>query len=604
MADDQVPDSWSELRTPHFTIISNASEKNATEIAEHFEKIRAALPQFFPLPVPRIDPAQPVLILAMKDETSLAKLLPEYWSEEGRARPGGIFYREFDGNFIALRTDAEGRFRYHVVYHEYAHLATDRDLSFLPVWLIEGIAEFVGNATVENGSVQIGRANDVAIHELKTERAIPLETLFAATRDSSYYNETDLAGMFYAESWAIVKYLLLGPDTQSRANFSRYVDLVKGGEDPVAAAKEAFGDLALLQNRVRDYLSGFQVYEVKTAVDPQGDAPVPVVSTISQADADGFMGFFSLERGDLTLAAPLLQSAAQGDPSLAIAQEGLGLLKFKSGDPTTALEYFAKAISLDPSNYLSYFYRARMTLLIDPAGEGKSEASTDFNQCISLNPNFAPAYDALARIDADDRTKFDQALSAARKAVDLDPSSFLYLKDLGVLLVRMDDLKGARDVSSQLHARAKIASELSSAEMLDQNIAQRADYDDKLRNAGQLSTRSWASGGQGPPPQPEYGAMGAGGRRGSIAAGVNSSGRVTAVQCTASAFEIVLTKGQMEIHLRALATDIAGITDANGNPFDPGPGCQELIGKNASVSYSPIEGNEMNASHVVIRLTD
>jgi len=99
-ADDQAPDSRIELRTPHFTVISNASEKDATEIAEHFEKIRAALPEFFPLPVPRIDPAQPVLILAMKDEESLAKLLPEYWSEAGRTRPGGIFYRAFDGNFI------------------------------------------------------------------------------------------------------------------------------------------------------------------------------------------------------------------------------------------------------------------------------------------------------------------------------------------------------------------------------------------------------------------------------------------------------------------------------------------------------------------------
>lgn len=472
------------------------------------------------------------------------------------------------------------------------------------MWLIEGIAEFVGYATVENGSVQIGRANDVAINELKTERAIPLETLFAATRNSSYYNESDLAGMFYAESWAIVKYLLLGPDSETRANFARYVDLVKGGEDPVAAAKEAFGDLALLQDRLRDYLSGFQVYEIKTAAGAQGDAPVPAVRTISQADADGFMGFFSLERGNLPLAAPLLQSATQGDPSFAIAQEGLGLLKFKSGDPTAAFEYFAKAISLDPSLYLSHFYHAQVTLLINPGGDGRTQASADFNQCISLNPDFAPAYDALARMEADDRTKFDQALIAARKAVDLDPSSFLYSRDLGVLLVRMDDLKGARDVAAQLHSRAGSANEISSAQMLDQNIAQRSAYDDKLRNAGQSGTGSWPGGSQGPPPQSEYGTMGAGGRRSVIAVGANSSGWVTAVQCTASTFEIVLTKGQAEIHLRAIATDVVGIIDMNGEPFDPGPGCQGLKGKKVELSYSPIEGDEMNASHVSIRLLD
>lgn len=38
------PDPWVEIRTPHFVIVADSSERQACKVAEQFERMRAALP--------------------------------------------------------------------------------------------------------------------------------------------------------------------------------------------------------------------------------------------------------------------------------------------------------------------------------------------------------------------------------------------------------------------------------------------------------------------------------------------------------------------------------------------------------------------------------
>ena len=55
---------WIEVRSPHFVVASNAGEKEARRIADQFEQIRALFHTAFPNL--RVDPSEPVLILAAK----------------------------------------------------------------------------------------------------------------------------------------------------------------------------------------------------------------------------------------------------------------------------------------------------------------------------------------------------------------------------------------------------------------------------------------------------------------------------------------------------------------------------------------------------------
>ena len=59
------PQTWIELRSPHFVVVSNANEHEARRVADQFEMIRAVFREYF-RNVSTND--QPVIIVAAKDQ--------------------------------------------------------------------------------------------------------------------------------------------------------------------------------------------------------------------------------------------------------------------------------------------------------------------------------------------------------------------------------------------------------------------------------------------------------------------------------------------------------------------------------------------------------
>ena len=62
----------------------------------------------------------------------------------------------------------------------------------------------------------IGRVIEQPHPELR-ERFIPLPELMAVRHDSPLYNEGDRRSIFYAESWALLHYLLMGSPSGTRS---------------------------------------------------------------------------------------------------------------------------------------------------------------------------------------------------------------------------------------------------------------------------------------------------------------------------------------------------------------------------------------------------
>src|SRR6202158_1897057 len=69
------PEKWVEVRSAHFVVSSNAAEADARRIAEQFEQIRAVFHNSFGNL--RVDPPQPVVILAARDESTMKMLAPD-----------------------------------------------------------------------------------------------------------------------------------------------------------------------------------------------------------------------------------------------------------------------------------------------------------------------------------------------------------------------------------------------------------------------------------------------------------------------------------------------------------------------------------------------
>jgi hypothetical protein len=163
-----------------------------------------------------VDLGKPLVIFAVKNEDTLKLLLPAYWETKGRLHPAGIFMPGEARHYVAVRTNIEADNPYEVVYHEYTHAIMNLNFRGLPVWLGEGLAEYFANSAIHDKEVEIGKISPYHLQVLQSTRLIPVDALMQAGADSPYYNEQNRATVFYAESWAIVHYLLTDPGARKR----------------------------------------------------------------------------------------------------------------------------------------------------------------------------------------------------------------------------------------------------------------------------------------------------------------------------------------------------------------------------------------------------
>jgi hypothetical protein len=111
---------WVEVRSPHFRVLSDGSERDARRVAREFEQMRAVLSgQFLNL---RLESGAPLLVLAPRDEESMKALAPLMWKRKG-AKPAGFFQHGWEKQYAVVQLDQDTPGAYQVVYHEYTRHA-------------------------------------------------------------------------------------------------------------------------------------------------------------------------------------------------------------------------------------------------------------------------------------------------------------------------------------------------------------------------------------------------------------------------------------------------------------------------------------------------
>jgi len=490
-------DTWLQVRTPHFQIVSNASEKEARRAARQFEGMRSVFQRVFP--DADLDTGVPMLVLAVQDRRALRELEPEAYLGKGQVNLAGLFLSASETNYVLILLNASGVHPYAPIYHEYAHFVFSRTRQWMPLWFTEGIAEFYQNTEILDDKVRVGKGDPYIQSVLEHNPLLPLPTLFAVDQHSPYYHEEDKGSIFYAESWALTHYLKDKDDLENTHQLADYLDLVQTRVDPVAAATQAFGDLDQLQKDLRKYvLDG--VYAVSEISGSTGeDDSSFLAQALTGAQADTMRADFLAHVGRLSDARTLLQGVLHDDPANASALETMGYIAIRQQNFAEARKWYQEAIKLDAQSFIPRYWFGVAAIrggMPDKATQASVEEG--LRAAIKLHPSFPFAYDALATFYAMRGTHMAEAQEFMEKAVQMAPNVPEIRIDQAQVLLRMNRNGDARDILEMALKMTHTPEQTAAVESVLQSVRKIEAEQAKVRRQNAASTiRSAPSGGSG-----------------------------------------------------------------------------------------------------------
>ena len=249
MAGDAADDDWLVVRDPLFTVYTNGRPRVADMVTHNLRAVHEVILGLNPQLQPKFE--VPTWVLAFN---SYESWMPYQTDRNGRSQDAaGMFIDHPLANILALAADPNYD-PYPVLYHEYTHYLLSTVFPDLPPWLDEGLAEYYGSMWIFDDRVEIGGKIKWHLAELRGAPWLPLDRLLAITHDDDEYNEETRRGVFYAQSWALVHFLMQGDPTDLDA-VARYVHLIEQGEERRKALATAFGqDLTGLETRLHAYV--------------------------------------------------------------------------------------------------------------------------------------------------------------------------------------------------------------------------------------------------------------------------------------------------------------------------------------------------------------
>ena len=434
-------DSWVQVTTPHFIVLSDSNEKQARHVAGQFERMRAVFQK--QLPRARVDAASPIIVLAMKDKKGFQDLEPAAYLARGQAELAGLFLRTPDKNYVLLRLDAEGEHPFATVYHEYTHFVMSR-ADWMPLWLNEGLAQFYENTDIGDKDVGLGKPSSENILLLRQKHLLPLSQLFAVDHNSPYYHEENKTSIFYAESWALTHYLEINDIQHNTQHLSEYLKMVGDKVDAVTAASRVFGNLDDLQKVLEKYVAQMSFFYLKMPGATQVDDASFELQGITLSQADTVRADFLAYNQRVKDSRAVLDRLLQENPNNVSACETMGYLAFRENKLDEGAKWYEQAVKLDSQSYLAQFYFAAISMREGaPSAERSARVESSLRAAIKLNPKFAPAYDLLASFYQMQRKNLDEALMLNLNAVTLDGGNMNFWLNRSNILMVMERPKDA-----------------------------------------------------------------------------------------------------------------------------------------------------------------
>ena len=448
-------EGWTSVRTRNLFLISNVSASELRQIASWLELFHSATSGLLSKRV--FNSSIPTVAIVFRSNREFEAFKPLYRGKP--AELAGYFQPGDDVNYIAISLDPTNREPLSAAFHEYVHLFVKDNLPNCPLWLNEGLAEFYSTAELSNGDAVVGAPIPSYINLLRSSELLPLSSLLSVNHSSAHYNERDKRGVFYAESWALVHYLMLANNGQRQTQIARYLSLLATGVSVEASFNMAFQmGFSSMEKELGEYVrrNEFQSMRVRSTTSA-GPGPLQT-QALSEAEVSYYLGDLLLHIDRAANAETYFLNALAIDPDLIPAYAALGILCAKQGRFQEALKSLQRAAA-NSHNHLVHFYYAYALSLQRLNQEGKKSGyspetlqtiRSHLQTTIRLAPDAVEAYHLLAYVNLVANDQLDQSLILIKKAISLDPGRLALKLVLAQIYLRLGDDESGRRILETL----------------------------------------------------------------------------------------------------------------------------------------------------------
>jgi tetratricopeptide (TPR) repeat protein len=450
-----IRERWFEARTTHFQIYSCGPTQEVARLGARLEQFREA---YSLLAGAQAVASPPIVVMAFPDHDAMQPFLPV---RDGKpANLAAFFSRGSDENMIVLYLSRSGSLE--AIFHEYTHVLMRHNEPYWPIWLNEGMADIYATFAVTGAyDARVGQPIKQHLHVLSQSPWLPLKRLFAVTHNSPEYNEREHQGVFYAESWLLAHYLMLGGNAAHKAGFRQLTPLLRQGVSPETAFTTALRtSLPAMEAELRRYLETGKFQPLEFRVKTRLDTPRAMGTRGLTAEEVCFrLGDELLHVGQLDAAESYFSQAKRIAPASPLAYEGLGLLAVRRQRPEEAVRCFREAMKRGPVGFRAHYMYAQESYALTAHGPDrysrveKAVAAlirAELERSLALMPDFAGAHNLLGFFELVQGEDLAAAEKHLARAIQLEPENQGYVLSLAQVQLARNDGESARRTLASL----------------------------------------------------------------------------------------------------------------------------------------------------------
>lgn len=477
-------DEWLQVRSKNFNLVGNASEKDIRKVAARLEQFRETFRQLFART--NLNASIPTNVVVFKSASAYKPFLPR--RADGKADTGiaGYFQPGEDVNYITLSTEGEDADTFGTIFHEYVHFIVNTNFgkSEVPPWFNEGLAEYYQTFAIEDDQkAKLGLPQSNHLYLLQQSKLIPLETLFKINNYSLHQNGNHSRSIFYAESWALMHYLIQGGKTEGLNKFLTFA--LKD-----VPAEKAFQDAfqmtyAQMERELRKYVeqNSYKYVTVTFKNKLAFDAEMQT-TPLSEGGSSAYLGDLLYHSNRADDAEAYLQKAVRLEPDSSMANTSLGMVKLRQRKFDEAKKYLERAISADQKNHLAFYNLAFLLSREDrdeygyvnsfPA-EKSAKMRELLKKAMAINPAFTESYELYAFVNIVNNENLDEAIDYMRKALKYQPGNQRYALRIAEIYLRQNKLAEAAAIAGKIAQTTDEPETKAQAENLNAQIKQRQE---------------------------------------------------------------------------------------------------------------------------------